>query len=267
MVAISPLSNNDLKPVNLAELTQLLGTSANTGQQQNADQQTQATPSGYMFADKSRFYHQPVPASQTTQQNSQAAAAQAEDLAAAKKIFDAHLPRAFRALPDSALHLNGVAHSIELSSLYRLLLHVGWLQPIPKDGTSWPVLVQGGERVGPDYEIDGTLTVSRERYLHVETNLWFSQFKKKYDAAPPLPAVVTNLDAATRNKYPELVDAAEKGVNYVKVQSYIMRMSHRMRDDTLHYLDNPFFGVLIQVSEFNYTPPAGAQSTSPTSSP
>lgn len=265
MVAIGPPSDDDLKPNNLSELGELLAGAGNAAQTGN-DTAAQ-TAGGYLFADKSRFDNQPAAATPASVQDQQNEAAEAQLSAEAEQIFNAHLPRAFRALPHGDLRLGGVAHSIELSSMYRMLLHVGWLQPIPTGGPDYPVLIQGGQRYGGDFEVDGTLTVSRERYLHVDTNLWFTQFKKKYDEEAPLPEIVTNLDPAVRAKYPQLIDAAEKAGNYEAVQTYTMSMSRRMRSATLHYLDNPYFGVLIEVDEFNYTPPGGAQSPSPTSSP
>lgn len=261
MLAIAPRSAKDLEPTNLSELTQMLAASGSEEQQAPGASQT---PDTYMFADKSRFQNGPGQANTATAESQQADAAQTKEDAEIEQIFNANLPQAFRTLPRNTLNLNGVARSIERSSLYTLLLHVGWLQPIPENGNSWPVLIQAGDRYAGDYEVDGTLTVSRSRYLHVNTNLWFNQFKKKYDEESPLPPIVTNLDPAVRARYPNLVAAEERSVSFEKVQTYPMKLSRRMRSATLHYLDNPYFGVLIEVDEFNYTPPAGAQSA-PTS--
>ena len=74
------------------------------------------------------------------------------------------------------------------------------------------------------------------------------------------------MDPATRQQYPELVAAEEKKDNFVKVQTYRMKLSRRMRSATLHYLDNPYFGVLIEVNDFTYSPPGGGQSSAPTPS-
>ena len=103
----------------------------------------------------------------------------------------------------------------------------------------------------------------------MDTDLWFSTFKPRYDdnQQAPLPDVLTSLDPSTRGRYPGLVAAAENGANFVKAQTYTMILSRRMRSATLHYLDNPFFGVMIQVDEFKYSPPGTEPSTEPTPSP
>lgn len=262
MLAIAPLSDGDLKPFDLAQLEQLLGSPGTPEQTPSGKQQ----PPTYMFADMSRFKNAaPTQDTATPDQNANAAA-EAQQAAEVKKIFDADLPAPFRALKRRDMHLNGVARSIRRSSLYRLLLHTAWLQPVVSEDDAHPVLVQAGDRYGNAFEVDGTLTVSLSRYLHVETDLWFTQFAQKYNEQPPLPPIVSNLDAATRARYPRLVAAEEKRNNFVKVQTYPMRQSRRMRSGTLHYLDNPYFGVLIQVDDFKYTP-VGTQSPAPSPSP
>ncbi|HKI74313.1 MAG TPA: CsiV family protein [Pseudomonadales bacterium] len=267
MLAIAPSSPDQLKPGNLEELQALLASPA-------ADTVTPepTTDAGdeYLFEDKSRFHSRSPSVEETaTQDNTpnSAQAADAAETAQVQAIFSADLPQAYRALPDDSLNLDSVARSIQRSSLYRMLLHVGWLQPIVSEDDSDPVLIQAGDRYGNDFEVDGTLTVSKSRFLHVDTDLWYTQFAKKYDEEAPLPEFVSDLPRDVLAQYPNLVAAAEQKDNYVKVQTWRMNLSRRMRSGTLHYLDNPYFGVLIEIDEFKYSPPAGAQSGSPSPSP
>lgn len=252
MLAIAPVSDDELQPNNLAELGQLIS----TPQASMEASSPQPGPTGdFLFEDKS-LHRQDLSVEDTDKtENADAASAQAE----AARILSENLPQAFRAVEDSDYDLDGIAGSIRRSSLYRLLLHVAWRQPVVADADADPVLIQTGKRYGDDYEIDGTLTVSRSRFLHVDTNLWFNQFAQKYDQEMPLPAIVANMDPGVLKRHPALVDAEKQRDNYIKVESYPMRQSRRMRSATLHYLDNPYFGVLIEINPFDYTPEAAPQ--------
>jgi len=134
-------------------------------------------------------------------------------------------------------------------------LHSGWLQPVDTGAESIPVLIQTGDRYADFFEIEGTIAVSRSRFLHVDTDLWFTQFVTKSEQQPPLPDIVNSFDIDTRMKYRDLVEAERQRDNFVRIQSHSMRLSRRMRSATLHYLDNPYFGVLIQIDEFTYELP------------
>lgn len=265
MLAIAPASADDLRPDNLAELRQLMAVPATDAPEtpptdDNSDQ--------YLFESKSRFRNR-APDDSTPQgaDEQPPTVDNAAEQAQVTAIFNADLPRAYRALPDDALHLGGVARSIQRSTLYRMLLHVGWLQPVGAEDSADPVLIQAGERYGDAWEVDGSLSVSRSRFLHVDTDLWYTQFASKYEEQTPLPAIVSDISPEARAQFPDLVTAAERSDNYVKVQTWRMKLSRRMRSATLHYLDNPYFGVLVQVDEFNYSPPANAQSGAPSPSP
>lgn len=247
MLAIAPTSPDDLQPPNLDELQQLL-----------AGAETKAAAGSVPAQDSGDGQTPPSP------ESSQDLAA---ETAAAEQILQADRPVPFQILPKNAMHLNGIAGSIRRSSTYRIIVHTAWLQPITAQSDSYPVLIQAGQRVGNAFEVDGTLTMSRSRYLHVNTDLWFTQFTKTDEGASPLPTVVSEMNGATQTKYSALIAAQENKNNFAKVQTYRMHLSRRMRSGTLHYLDNPLFGVLIEANEFKYSLPDAEQSSAPTPSP
>lgn len=169
------------------------------------------------------------------------------------EIMTEALPKAFRELPGDQRVLASIAGSINRSSRYRLLLHTAWLQPARSGGGSWPVLIEAGNRYDDTFEVDGTLTVSRSRFLHVDANLWFTEFTRKFEQGPVSP-LATGLSAEMQRRYPDLVEAERDRGQFIAVRSHPMRLSRRMRSSTLHYLDNPFFGVFIQIEAFSYDP-------------
>ncbi len=161
--------------------------------------------------------------------------------------FAQNSPQPFRALPDDVKTLASIASSLSRSKGYRILLHEAWAQPLSSSPT--PILIQAGEQYNDQYEVDGTLWFSRSRFLHVQTDLWFTQF----DPAPGqafLPA--GQIDPEWNRDYKTLVEAGTLRRNYQPVLSAPMQHSRRMRSDTVHYIDHPYFGVIVNITEYTH---------------
>jgi hypothetical protein len=122
--------------------------------------------------------------------------------------------RAFRFEPGNTLLLTPEDGRLQRSNLYRVVFHRAWVQPVPDRDQLRPMLIQAGERIGTGWRIEGFLGVTRGRYLHLDTRLWY-----------------------TPNPSP---DAQDPG--YME-----LREQRRMRSGELHYLDHPKFGVLARV--------------------
>lgn len=256
MLSIDPASDDDLRPLNLYQLHELLyGSLEDQGESAVMELPfpQEALPGEDRGLPTAAPESTPLPAVPANEENT------GEDEATRQmemeELLHSDLPRAFRALGDDAKRLQPLARSLTRSSRYRLLLHTGWLQPVDAGAESIPVLIQTGDRYADFFEIEGTIAVSRSRFLHVETDLWFTQFVEKNEQELPLPDIVNDFDIETRLKYGDLVEAERQRDNFIRIQSHSMKLSRRMRSATLHYLDNPYFGVLIQIDEFKYEPP------------
>ena len=151
----------------------------------------------------------------------------------------------FQQLSGNNLALDKVARSLRRSSRYDMHLHSAWVQPLDNEGT--PILLQTGQHYDDIFEIDGTVTISRNRYLHVDTDLWFTEFTQRPGATNDL-----KVDADISENYPDLVAHARQRGTHVPVQSYRMQQSRRMRSGEMHYLDHPFFGLIVKFTR--YTP-------------
>ena len=123
--------------------------------------------------------------------------------------------RAFRFEP-GALLLAQEGGRLQRSNVYRVVFHRAWIQPVPDRDQLRPMLIQVGERIGAGWRIEGFLGVTRGRYLHLDTRLWFTP-----NAAP---------------------DAQTTDPGYME-----LREQRRMRSGEMHYLDHPKFGVLARV--------------------
>jgi len=111
-------------------------------------------------------------------------------------------------LEPAALRLTALAARLRRGPGYQLLYHGGWRQAAPPRAQSGPTPLPAA---AIESGLDGTLTLYRERYLHVLLQL-------------SLPA---GPEAAGR--------------------SWHIRQGRRLRGDALHYFDNPGFGVILAV--------------------
>ena len=90
-------------------------------------------------------------------------------------------------------------------------------------------------------ELEGTLSIRRQRYLHVDADLRLTQFSQERLARP------SEQEAPLKSKYPDLYEAAQRGREYSPMAQFNLNESRRLRSGELHYLDHPALGVLLLV--------------------
>ncbi len=160
------------------------------------------------------------------------------------------LPPGFKIGSADSGELSRAARLIDRSSRYQLLRHLVWEQPGLAEDQAIPVHIHGGRDYGIVYpdraelpgppgqdlspvpvapvspvplrELDGTVTISLGRYLHVHTDLVYRQ---------PDPESPAAADDGT----PVLINAP-------------VIQERRMRSGELHYLDHPFLGILVKIN-------------------
>ena len=137
---------------------------------------------------------------------------------------------------------------------YRVLFHKSWQQVLQQKRNSPAILVSGGSTVGGLGELEGSVTLSVSRYLHLSTNLWFTEFAPRQDSGAillprkpqaPVPASADEpmgFGSTAASTLPAL-QPAQVFASHVAP----LKQERRMRSGELHYLDHPKFGVLIQV--------------------
>lgn len=245
MVAIAPL---EARPDSLEQLLQTLEFEASLTQETTPDLTT------FLFEDAGRQHinRQLLKAASTEVEDAPHADATPEpepDLINRDELtilLNQNKNIAFQQLSGSDLALEKVARSLRRSSRYDMQLHSAWVQPLGSEGT--PILLQTGQRYDDLYEIDGTITISRTRYLHVGTDLWFTEFTQR-----PSASIDLKVDAEISQNYPDLVKHARQRGTHVPIQSYRMQQSRRMRSGEMHFLDHPFFGLIVKFTRFTPT--------------
>jgi hypothetical protein len=149
---------------------------------------------------------------------------------------DAGSVGAYQLLPSSARLLNNEEAALSRRGL-PILFHGAWRQPVETAQRATGVAVSGGRGSGSARELSGYVTLSAENYLHIEVNLWLSQFATNGEHAvegPTLPlpnGVVPNPEAA-----PAIIS-----------KLFVLRQQRKLRSGELHYFDQPRFSALILV--------------------
>lgn len=168
----------------------------------------------------------------------------------------------FQLIDDSELRLGAVVNRLMLSDDYAPILHTAWRQPAVERDKSPAVHVQsempesprsgavtlndllvtppGEELFGealvetagetPTNTIDGTITVSRNRYLHLKTDLLYHKAEAQAQEESGLFSIFSRED-----RQPDV---------------FRMRQQRRIREGELHYFDHPMFGLIALVTPY-----------------
>lgn len=181
----------------------------------------------------------------------------------------ASVPIAFEMLPNEEMQLNDDLKRLSRSRQFEPLLHVAWRQPtldkdhaqtvLLYDGMTEPVAepsaidgIAGTDNedtstVGPpNPRVIGTVRLSVARYLHLAADLLYRVPVTEQVAIP-----VSDLDLWDNKPYPTLSQhqgPAYQLKQWETVRGFRLEESRRMRSKKIHYLDNPFFGIVVLVT-------------------
>lgn len=156
----------------------------------------------------------------------------------------------FTMLNDNELELTEAKDSLVKRTGNRVILHTAWRQKLDEnEQTSIRLLGGQSYNVRSNFsgsneiaELDGTLTISRTRYLHVKSDLIFHEpvvvLKQNSQQAQPTHRVKP---IPGSKNWERQRDALLKG--------FRLQANQKLKKDDVVYLDHPAFGVLIKVSD------------------
>ncbi len=162
----------------------------------------------------------------------------------------APLPLPFQRLEDSAKQLRPALQHLRRIDRYKPLFHEAWQQPLESRRRSPDILITGGEEYGSHFELEGTVKISVERYLHIDTDLWLHRFLPNFGQqstfqVPELPSRAGS-DLTSADSYSPFSFIVNEP--YSVSRTVTLRQSRRMRSGEIHYLDHPLFGVIVLVT-------------------
>ncbi|NNC54195.1 MAG: hypothetical protein HKO07_00580 [Pseudomonadales bacterium] len=154
-----------------------------------------------------------------------------------------------------------IANKLRTRSAFRVVFEGSWLQELTDRERAPAVPIVGGKRFSPWYELMGSVTFSKERYLHITTDLWFSEFVDRGSYAPDEPWYVSQASEIPLPSPPGISEGGAARSDYRAARTYTLREFRRLKRGQLNYLDHPVFGAIVKVSR--YRPNQAAQTAAP----
>ena len=191
------------------------------------------------------------------------------------------MPIAHQLLKAEALQLGDTMKKLQRAKHFKPLLHVAWQQPtvdaqqakpvflfegmadpLPVEDTASKPLentdqesaslkpiftVEENANTGPkNPRLVGTVRLSVARYLHLAADLVYRAPVTQQEAIP-----VSDLDLWYDHPHPTLYDPqgpAYQLKEWQATRGFRLQESRRMRSKEIHYLDHPFFGMIVLVT-------------------
>lgn len=189
-------------------------------------------------------------------------------------------PVAYAVLDNENKQLQKHVNRLLRTGQHRLLFHETWLQPFEDRKQAVSLLIRAGKQYDRHYELEGYVSFSVERYLHLNTDLWLSNFistigteQMPWPVLPTPPTVIK----AQQQIASELNLSAPMGIGFFGSQTrpfellfdqqysvdrtVVMRQHRRMRSNELHYLDHPLMGILVKVTPYEEPEPESEPAT------
>ncbi len=88
-------------------------------------------------------------------------------------------PELMLSLDEKELTLSSIATKLSRQSRYRLLFHKSWYQELQPKKTAPAMPLSGGTVYDDHHELEGTIRISKNRFLHVTAHLWLTDFVEK----------------------------------------------------------------------------------------
>ena len=187
----------------------------------------------------------------------------------------------FTLLEVGQLQLTDMAERIARQSDFQQLFHGAWRQPIAARKMAESILIRGGKQYDDHYELEGSIRLGLERYLHIDTDLWLSTFAATAEQHnyfwAKLPKPPTPLNAELERQPNDsfslentFTDTSAQGrlqpsmpsydnffddlttTSYAVERTIALRQQRRMRSNELHYIDHPSLGVVIKITPYEF---------------
>lgn len=166
-------------------------------------------------------------------------------------------PQFFSELPFEG-HLQKAKKKIQRARDQRVLFSRRWEQGLLDKEHAPYIYIRGGEREGPHRELEGSLQISVERYLHVKSKLWLTRFQSAQsltgnssDSEPLYSEAESDMYLDDLEPFalpePPFRSTRDLGPSTPVEQVFLFDQERRLRSKETHYLDHPLLGMLIRI--------------------
>ncbi|MCK7552206.1 CsiV family protein [Marinobacter goseongensis] len=192
----------------------------------------------------------------------------ADDITGMMKVVgvDGSVQSTLNLAPNGDLRLRSAAQRLENSGRYRVLMTAGWYQSFPPDYDGEPLRVAVGDWLADagHREVEGHITIDRQRYLHVGVNL--NHWQPAAASISPVQSDERIDNNAAETGDSDAFDTPVEGdgstgslanggdINPDNAPAALaakaelltwIRETRRMRSEEVHFIDSPTIGVLV----------------------
>lgn len=169
-------------------------------------------------------------------------------------------PTPFQLLGRNSLQMMDKHQTLSGNPSYRVLFHDAWNQPLYNDEAPTPILIEAGEEFAGINELRGYLNIQISRYLHVDTNLFLTEFERSNN---PMQVVQDqNFSGFSFNQSDNRFSLFNKpqGLTfgsstnnsefYIATNSAHLNQKRKIASGDIHLIDNPKLSMLILFTKY-----------------
>lgn len=187
------------------------------------------------------------------------------------------IPPLMLKLPSDTHLLKSIANAIGRRSAHDILFHQAWHQSLGSIRNAPAIPIAGGQQFDNHHELEGSIKLSKGRFLHITSDLWLTQYSPRdafgnsdssdpysspYNDAINVPVVPLDNSDDTRGNDGRSDDTtlddrlafeqqnSYRAGRYRANRSYVLREYRKMKRNATHYLDHPMFSIVIQITKY-----------------
>ncbi|KEI71827.1 CsiV family protein [Endozoicomonas elysicola] len=163
---------------------------------------------------------------------------------------------AYISLPVSEMILNKQVATLEKNRGYQVLAQKAWRMPLNPGTPKHPVEIRAAISGQDSLLLDGTVTVSEERFLHVDIDLWLNKLSpeslystlsgKTYNHGP------SSSDVLTSNRGSDNLIRLHDGSPPLRItENFQVKQRRRIKNtNEIQYFDSPEIGVILKLTPY-----------------
>lgn len=177
------------------------------------------------------------------------------------------------ALPTNESHLSQQAANLNRGGRHQILMQKTWRMPVGSEHSKQPIKLRAASSETASYLLEGTVSISEERFLHVDVDLWLNKlspevlYSRISDTTIP-DSQASNVPGGVAEKSftgytsEALLQANRKSGHLVRLEAgapplrvtdnFQLKQRRRIRHTSeVQYLDSPVIGVLFKLTPYD----------------
>lgn len=163
---------------------------------------------------------------------------------------------AYVSLPASEMMLNKQVATLNKNRSYQIIAQKAWRMPIGAEATKRPVQIRAAINGQNDFLLDGTVSVSEERFLHVDIDLWLNKLSPE-----SLYSSISGQSHSNELSSSDVLAADRGSDNLIRLhagspplritENFQIKQRRRIRNtNETQYIDSPVIGVLFKLTPY-----------------